>query len=92
MTKRKLRVAVLMHAHLAPPASVEGLTEKELNDIKQEMDVCTTLAALGHEVVHVPVVDELAPIRRVLKERKPHLAFNLLTHFHDAGIYVLLTL
>lgn len=87
MTKRKLRVAVLMHAHLAPPDSLEGLSEKELNDIKQEADVCSALAGLGHEVIHVPVVDELAPIRRILKEHKPHLAFNLLTHFHDAGIY-----
>lgn len=87
MTKRRLRVAVLMHAHLAPPESLEGLTEKQLNVIKQELDVCTTLKALGHEVIPVPVVDELAPIRRTLKERKPHIAFNLLTHFHDAGIY-----
>ena len=47
MTKRKLRVAVLMHEHLAPPESLEGLTETELNDIKQEADVCTTLAGLA---------------------------------------------
>jgi D-alanine-D-alanine ligase len=87
MSRRKLRVAVLLHEHLAPPETLEGLSEKEANDVKQEFDVCRTLERLGHEVVQVPVVDELAPIRRVLDEHRPHVAFNLLTHFHDAGIY-----
>ena len=87
MTKRKLRVAVLLHEHLSPPETLEGLSEREANDIKQEFDVCRTLERLGHDVVQVPVVDELKPIRAALEEHRPHVAFNLLMHFHDAGIY-----
>ena len=87
MTKRKLRIAVLMHQALVPPASIEGLDPQKINDFKMELDVCTTLESLGHEVIQVGVEDELAPIRRVLKEVEPHVAFNLLMYFHDAGIY-----
>ena len=52
-----------------------------------EYDVTTALEGLGHDVIHVPVADELKPIRAALKEHRPHVAFNLLMHFHDAGIY-----
>jgi len=84
---RKLRIAVLMHAALVPPKSIEGLSDEVIDLFKMEYDVCAALHNLGHEVVHVPVEDDLAPIRRVLRERRPHIAFNLLMHFHDAGIY-----
>ncbi|MFT6831795.1 MAG: D-alanine-D-alanine ligase [Planctomycetota bacterium] len=87
MSKRKLRVAVLMHQALLPPESLEGIDEQAADQFKMEYDVCTALQNLGHEVIQVGVEDELAPIRRVLKEQKPHIAFNLLMHFHDAGIY-----
>ena len=84
---RKLRIAVLMHAALVPPKSIEGLSDEQIDLFKMEYDVCAALHNLGHEVIHVPVEDDLAPIRRVLRERRPHIAFNLLMHFHDAGIY-----
>ncbi len=87
MTKRKLRIAVLMHQELVPPESIEGLSAKAIDPFKMELDICTTLQNLGHEIIQVGVEDELAPIRRVLKEAKPHIAFNLLMYFHDAGIY-----
>ncbi len=82
-----MRVAVLMHAPLVPPDSVEGLSDQEMDMFKMEYDVCAALHNLGHEVIQVAVEDELAPIRRALAEHEPHVAFNLLMHFHDAGIY-----
>ena len=87
MSKRKLRVAVLMHQDLMPPPSIKGMDEQEINPFKMELDVCNTLEALGHQVIRVGVEDELAPIRRVFREQKPQIAFNLLMHFHDAGVY-----
>jgi len=87
MTKRKLRIAVLMHQALLPPESLEGLDDEAIDQFKMEYDVCTALQNLGHEVIQVGVEDELAPIRRAFKEADPHIAFNLLMHFHDAGIY-----
>lgn len=76
-----------MHQPLVPPESIEGLNDEQIDQFKMEYDVCTALHNLGHEVLQVGVEDELAPIRRALKEQKPHVAFNLLMHFHDAGIY-----
>lgn len=84
---RKLRVAVLMHSALVPPDSIEGLSDEEIDQFKMEYDVCAALHNMGHEVIPVAVEDDLAPIRRAIEDRKPHIAFNLLMHFHDAGIY-----
>ncbi len=76
-----------MHEALVPPDSIEGLSDEAIDQFKVEYDVCSALHNLGHEVIQVGVADELAPIRRALKEHRPHVAFNLLMHFHDAGIY-----
>ena len=83
----KLRIAVLMHEALVPPESIEGLDDEQIDQFKMEYDVTTALHNLGHDVIHVPVADELKPIRAALEEHRPHVAFNLLMHFHDAGIY-----
>ncbi|MEL6713696.1 MAG: D-alanine--D-alanine ligase [Planctomycetota bacterium] len=84
--KKPLRVAVLMHAPLLPPPSIEGMSDEEIDVFKMEYDVCTALENLGHEVIQIGVEDELKPIRVALTERRPHVVFNLMTHFHDAGI------
>ncbi|MFT7487087.1 MAG: D-alanine-D-alanine ligase [Candidatus Paceibacteria bacterium] len=84
---RKLRIAVLMHEELVPPASIEGLTPAEINRFKVEHDVLSTLRTMGHEAVALGIVDDFAPLRKVLREFKPHVVFNLLAHFHNAAIY-----
>jgi D-alanine-D-alanine ligase len=84
---KKLRILALMHQHLVPPESIEGLSEKEIQPFKMELDVLATLRDLGHDVIPVPVKEELAPIRRAIEEHKPHIAFNLLVSFLDIGIY-----
>lgn len=84
--KKPLRVAVLMHAPLLPPPSIDGMSDEEIDVFKMEYDVCTALENLGHDVIQVGVEDELKAIRVALTEHSPHVAFNLLTHFHDAGI------
>lgn len=84
---KRLRVLVPMHAELVPPETLEGHAEDEVNRWKMEYDVLSTLEGLGHEVRGVPVEDDLKPIRDALTELRPHIVFNLLMHFHDAGIY-----
>jgi D-alanine-D-alanine ligase len=84
---RKLRVAVLMHAELVPPKTTEGLPKEEIHKWKMEYDVLNSLQELGHEVVGVGVDDDFAPLRAVRREFNPHLVFNLMMHFHEAGIY-----
>jgi len=84
---KKLRVLVAMHEDLVPPDSLEGLAEEEIYQFKLEYDVLATLGQLGHEVHGVGMPDDLGPLRSALEELRPHLVFNLLTHFHDAGVY-----
>ena len=81
------RVLVLMHSELVPPRSLEGCSEDEIARWKMEYDVLSALERLGHTTVPLGVADELAPVRTALKEHRPHIVFNLLMHFHDAGVY-----
>ncbi len=84
---KKLRVLLLMHEHLVPPDSMDGVPEKEANNWLMEFDVRAALRDLGHEVIQLGVGDELLPIRRAIEEHKPHVCCNLLTHFLDVGAY-----
>ena len=81
---RKLRVLALVHPDLVPPdkADPEELPGKPW---KTEYDVVRTLEALGHEVQVLGVGDELGGIRNAMHDFKPHIAFNLLEGFDDAG-------
>ncbi len=85
--KRKLRVLALMHEQLVPPESIEGLTEQEMIPFQMEHDILEVLGKLGHEARPLGIGDELSPIRRTIEEWKPHVCFNMLTHFHDVGVY-----
>lgn len=87
MSRRKLRVVVLMHQDLIPPDDISGMSEEESDPIKTEYDVVTGLGHLGHEVVKLGVHDEIAPLRRALAEVQPHVVFNLLEEFHGQTIY-----
>ncbi len=83
---RKLRVLLMIHAELMPPETLEGLDESEINPWKMEYDVMSTLVNLGHEVICVGVEDDLRPVREAIGAHRPHIVFNLLMHFHEAGI------
>ena len=68
---KKLRVLVLMHEDLVPPASVAGLSEKELSPFKTEHHVIEGLKDLGHEVEPLGVHSDLGPIRDAIERFKP---------------------
>jgi D-alanine-D-alanine ligase len=84
---RKLRILVLMHESLVPPASMEGYTDKQMQPWKTEFDVVATLRDAGHEVLPLGVSDEVGPIRAAVKQSNPHVTFNLLEEFHSVGVY-----
>ena len=83
---RKLRVVVMMHADLVPPESVKGMSAEEINPFKMELDVVSALERLGHDVHVIGVEDDLKPVREAIATYRPQIVFNLLMHFHDAGI------
>jgi D-alanine-D-alanine ligase len=47
---RKVRALVLVHSTLVPPDSLQGSTEKEIDEWRTEYDVISHLKAEGHEV------------------------------------------
>lgn len=84
---KRLRVLVLMDKALVPPETVEDLSPGKIAPFKTELDVCTTLASLGHEVHKLGVQDDLTVIREAIDQFKPHIAFNLLEGFDDFHVF-----
>lgn len=84
---RQLRVLALVAEQLVPPESLEGRSEKEIDEWKTEFDVITTLKELGHQVEVLGLSDDLTPIRRAIQKFAPHIAFNLLEEFHGVVTY-----
>jgi len=83
---KKLRVLTLMHAELVPPETATA-EESLTADWKTEFDVVTFLRSMGHEVLPLGVGDDLRVIRTAMDDWKPHIAFNLLEHFHGIEIF-----
>jgi D-alanine-D-alanine ligase len=78
---------VLVREGLVPPDTLEGHSEKEIAEWKVEFDVATTLRELGHQVRAIGVFDDLAPIRKAIREWSPHICFMLLEEFHGLATY-----
>lgn len=85
--KKKYRIIVLVHEDLVPPESLEGFSDKEIQEWKTEYDVVATLREMGHEVRPLGVRDDLGKIRKEIEQWKPHVAFNLLEEFHGISLY-----
>jgi D-alanine-D-alanine ligase len=84
---KTLRILLLTHPDLIPPAELKGLGEKELFPFKTEIDVIGTLRKMGHDVRPLGVQAELAPIREAIDDWKPDIVFNLLEEFHGDTLY-----
>ncbi len=84
---KKLRVLVLLHEELVPPADLEGVSEEDIFDVKTEYDVVAALGGMGHEVKTLGVSDEVRPIRRAVERWKPDIVFNLLEEFQGKAAY-----
>ena len=84
---KSLRILVLVHEDLIPPANIKGYADAEIIQWKTEYDVVTTLEQIGHDVKVLGVRADLGVIREALLEFKPDIAFNLLEEFHDNPLY-----
>ena len=82
-----LRILLLAHQDLIPPADITSYSADEYQDWKTEFDVISTLREAGHEVLPLGVYDDLGVIREAIHEHKPHIAFNLLEEFHDNSLF-----
>ena len=61
---KKLRVLVLMHESLVPPAALTGYTPQQIEEWKTEYDVMAFLREAGHEVRALGLYDNLAELRQ----------------------------
>ena len=84
---KKLRTLVVVHASLVPPESLEGYSQKEVEEWRTEYDVASTLRASGHEVRCIGVLDSLTELRTAIADWKPDVVFNLLEEFDGIVTY-----
>ncbi|HEX7116618.1 MAG TPA: hypothetical protein VF193_15940 [Steroidobacter sp.] len=84
---KPLRVLVLMHESLVPPASLKGYTDKEIDEFRTEYDVITCLEKAGHTVRALGLGDSLTELRAAITDWKPDIAFNLLEEFQGIVTY-----
>ena len=84
---RRLRILVLMHPDFVPPDSMEGYTARQINELKTEYDVVSTLRAAGHDVRPLGVQEEIKPVRDEIEGFKPHVVFTLLEEFRYEAVY-----
>jgi D-alanine-D-alanine ligase len=84
---KRLRTLVVVHSTLVPPDTLEGHSEKEIEEWRTEYDVVSTLKKSGHEVRCLGISDSLEELRSVITEWKPEIVFNLLEEFDGIVTY-----
>src|SRR5947209_1412954 len=84
---RQLRTLAVVHKSLVPPESLEGHSEKEIEEWRTEYDVITTLRKLKHDVRCLGVLDSLTELRSAIAEWQPDIVFNLLEEFDGIVTY-----
>jgi D-alanine-D-alanine ligase len=84
---KPLRVLVLMHESLVPPASLKGYSDKQIDEFRTEYDVMAALEKAGHTVRALGLGDNLAELRATVTDWKPDVAFNLLEEFQGIVTY-----
>lgn len=82
---KKLRVIMLTHTNMIPPAGISDRDDPRVKDCKTEFDVHNALLKLGHDVKIVGVDDSIRPIQNAIKEWQPHIAYNMMEAFADIG-------
>lgn len=84
---KKLRVLVLTHESLVPPASLAGQSQQQIDEWQTEYDVMSCLRDAGHEVQVLGLYDNLGDLRTRITEWQPEVAFNLLQEFQGIVTY-----
>src|SRR4026208_2406971 len=84
---KPLRVLVVMHESLVPPASLKGYSDKEIDEFRTEYDVVANLEKAGHTVRALGLGDNLGELRAAITDWKPDIAFNLLEEFQGIVTY-----
>jgi D-alanine-D-alanine ligase len=84
---RRRRILLMVHETLVPPDDLAGLDEADIEECRTEYNVMSVLQNLGHHVRVVGVGDRLTELREVIRDWRPHVAFNLLEEFSGIVSY-----
>jgi len=84
---KRYRILLMTHKDLVPPETIEGLSDKQIDEVRTEYNVYSTLYNMGHEVILVGVYDSLRELRETIRATKPHVVFNLLEEFSGIPTY-----
>jgi len=86
-TVKKQRILVVVHQSLVPPDTLQGYSEKQIDEWRTEYEVVAALKESGHSVQTLGVLDSLTELRTALVDNKPDLVFNLLEEFNGIVTY-----
>jgi D-alanine-D-alanine ligase len=81
------RVLVVVHQSLVPPATLDGFSEKQIDEWRTEYDVVSALKQGGSTVQALGVLDSLTELRAALLDWQPDVVFNLLEEFNGIVTY-----
>jgi D-alanine-D-alanine ligase len=84
---RKRRILLLVNQELVPPDDLRGLSEDEIEACRTEYNVLSTLSNAGHEVRVLGVGNKIGELRRVVRDWRPEITFNLLEEFSGIVTY-----
>jgi D-alanine-D-alanine ligase len=84
---KPLRTLVVMHESLVPPDSLQGYSDKQIDEWRTEYDVITQLRKAGHEVRALGLRDSLTELRAAIDEWRPQIVFNLMEEFDGIVTY-----
>jgi D-alanine-D-alanine ligase len=84
---KKRRILLLVNEALVPPDDMRGLTEDEIEACRTEYNVLSTLSNCGHEVRVLGIGDKIGELRRVVRDWRPEITFNLLEEFSGIVTY-----
>lgn len=82
---KSLKVMILLHPEMIPPDDLTDPDDPRHDKYRTEMDIKHALLRLGHEIIIVGVHDDISPVRKVIDEWHPDIAFNLLEDFAGYG-------
>jgi D-alanine-D-alanine ligase len=81
------RVLVVVPKAAVAPDNAEQVSEKEFEEFKAAYDVMLALEELGHQGRQLGLLEDVAPLRRELREWEPTIVFNLLDRFRGYTFY-----
>jgi D-alanine-D-alanine ligase len=84
---KKRRILLLVNEALVPPDDMRGLTEDEIEACRTEYNVLSTLSNEGHAVRVLGIGDKIGELRRVIRDWRPEITFNLLEEFSGIVTY-----